>query len=293
MLKKPFMSIENIIKKNITKRGVNKINFSGELQEAANELYRGTTILIVTGFVVKDALIGETDGPIGAISLASALEQLGKETVIVTDKYSKNIMNNCCRIIGIKVPVEIYPYKTPTEFSAALLQEYKPSDVIAIERPGRARDGRCYTMSGEDISSLVPNTDILFQMSREIGISTISVGDGGNEVGMGKASFFIENYVKNGQRICANFSSDYLIVAGISNWGGHALAAALSLLSNTMLLYDNIAEKELMKGIVEAGAVDGCTKRNELTVDGLSLKENIDVLNQIRNIVKTTVNFSS
>lgn len=168
MLKKPFMSIENIIKKNTTKRGVNKINFSGELQEAANELYRGTTILIVTGFVIKDALIGETDGPIGAISLASALEQLGIETVIVTDRYSEKIMNNCCRIISIKVPVEIYPYKTPTEFSAALLQEYKPSDVIAIERPGRARDGHCYTMSGEDISSLVPNTDILFQMSREI-----------------------------------------------------------------------------------------------------------------------------
>lgn len=289
MYKKPFCDIENIIKKNSGLRGMDKIKFSDELQEAANELYSSTTVLIVTGFAIKDMLTGETDGPIGAVSLASALEQLGKKVVIVTDRFSEKIMLNCCVIKGLKSPIEIYPFENPKEFSADLLQKYKPSHVIAIERPGRAKDGHCYSMRGEDISSVVPDTDVLFQMSKDAGIVTISVGDGGNEVGMGKASFLIRSYVKNGERICASFSSDYLIVTGISNWGGHALAAALSLLSKTMLLYDVNTEKKLIKGIVEAGAVDGCTKRHELTVDGYNLTENINVFNCIRNIVKEAV----
>ena len=282
-----FIDIENIIRINLCRRGMDKINFSGELQKAAYELFESDSVLIVTGFVIKDVLVGETDGPIGTVALAGALEQLGKKVVIVTDKYSENMLNNCCRIRGVKAPVEVFPYENPEEYSINLLKKYKPSLVAAIERPGRAKDGCCYTMSGEDISSIVPNTDFLFEMSKDIGITTLAVGDGGNEIGMGKAAFYIENYVHNGSKICADFSSDYLIIAGISNWGGHALVGALSIISNTKLLHDTVTEIKLMNGLVEVGAVDGITKKNEATVDGLSIHENIDVLVSIDSIVET------
>lgn len=285
-----FIEIENIIRKNLDKRGMDKINLLGEFENAVKELYTSSTVFIVTGFVVRDSLTGETDGPIGAISLASALEKLGKKVVLVTDKYSKDMLYNCCIVKDIKAPIEVISHDNTEKFCNDLLKKYKPSHIVAIERPGRAKDGCCYSMRGEDLSDLVPNTDILFTKSKELGITTLAIGDGGNEVGMGKVSSFVINSVNKGEQICAAISTDYLIVAGVSNWGGHALSAGLSLLTNTMLLHDNKTEIFLLKNMLEVGAVDGCTKKSTLTVDGLSLDENIEILERLRNIVELELN---
>ena len=48
---------------------------------------------------------------------------------------------------------------------------------------------------------------------------------------MGKTMENVVKYVKNGECIASSVSSDYLITAGVSNWGGHALAVALYVLS--------------------------------------------------------------
>ena len=63
--------------------------------------------------------------------------------------------------------------------------------------------------------------------------------------------------------------ADYLIPAGVSNWGAFALVAALSLLSGKMLLRLPANERSVLQAIFEAGAVDGCTRRHEISVDGL------------------------
>ncbi|SHK07260.1 DUF4392 domain-containing protein [Paramaledivibacter caminithermalis] len=284
-----FKEIENIIKKNLEQRGMGKINLIGELEKGAMDLVTSSTILIVTGFVIRDTLTGETDGPIGAISLSSALKQLGKKVILVTDIYSQDIMYSCCLAKGITVPIEIIPCEEAEEFCNNLLQKYKPSHIVAIERPGRAKDGRCYSMRGEDLSDIVPNTDILFERAKELRIATLAVGDGGNEIGMGKVSDFVINSVDKGEKICAVISTDYLIVAGVSNWGGHALVAALSLLTNRMLLHDSKTEKQILESMIKVGAVDGCTKKSTLSVDGLSLEDNIEILEGLRNIVYTAL----
>lgn len=281
-----FKEIENIIRKNLGQRGMDKINLGGEMEKSAKDLLESTRVMIVTGFVIKDKLIGETDGPIGAVSLASALEQLGKRVILVTDKYSEEMLHNCCIVKGVEAPIEIVPYEEDKKFCKSLLQKYKPSHVVAIERPGRAKDGRCYSMRGEDLSDIVPDTDILFEEAKELGLTTLAVGDGGNEVGMGRVSSYVINSVKKGDKICAVTSTDYLILAGVSNWGGHALTGALSLLTNKMLLHDSKIEIEMLKSMIKAGAVDGCTKEKTLTVDGLSLNDNIGILEKIRSIVE-------
>lgn len=290
MNEKYFREIENIIRKNLDQRGMDKVNLKGEFEKAAKELLKSSTVLIVTGFVIRDTLTGETDGPIGAISLASALEKLGKQVILVTDKYSKDMLYNCCFVMGVRASIEIVSYEGAEEFCNILLHKYQPSHIIAIERPGRARDGRCYSMRGEDLSDIVPNTDILFERAKELGIITLAVGDGGNEVGMGKISSLVKNSVNKGQQICAAISSDYLIVAGVSNWGGHALSAALSIISHTMLLHDSKIETRLLEGMLEVGAVDGCTKKATLTVDGLSLEDNLEILQKLRNVVEEVLN---
>lgn len=279
--------IEKIISKNMDKRGMDKISFKGEIQKAAASLLKSKTVMIVTGFTIKEKLVGETDGPIGAVSLAGALEQLGKKVVLVTDRYSEKILYNCCSIKGIRGPVEILPFENTDEFCMELLHKYRPSHTVAIERPGKARDGRFYSMRGEDISNLVTDTDILFEGAKKLGITTVAVGDGGNEVGMGKAAYYIMNYVDKGEKICSRFCSDYLIIAGVSNWGSHALAAALSLMANNNLMHGITTEVELMEGMIKAGAVDGCTRRSELTVDGLCLRDNLEIIDGLWNIVNT------
>lgn len=55
----------------------------------------------------------------------------------------------------------------------------------------------------------------------------ISIGDGGNEVGMGSVKNLIEKHISNGAIIAANTYCDYLIIADTSNFGAHALVASI------------------------------------------------------------------
>lgn len=292
MEKKYYKQLEYIIGRNLEQRGMDGIQLEGELEASAKSLLSGGNVLIVTGFVIRDAMKGETDGPIGAISLAGALEQLGKKAILLTDQYSKDILNNCSEVKGLNCPIEIIPANYEGVFFQRLLDNYKPSHVVAIERPGRAADGCCYSMRGEDLSDIVPNTDILFEQASEQGIITIAVGDGGNEVGMGKVRPCIIDSLYNGSQICAAVSTDFLIISGVSNWGGHALAAALSIMAGAMLLHDVDMEMRLLESMQEAGAVDGFTKKRGMTVDGLSMADNLEILDLIRNTVQSAINGS-
>jgi len=58
-------------------------------------------------------------------------------------------------------------------------------------------------------------------------ITTIGIGDGGNELGMGKVHQQIKQKVPMGNTIASNISCDYLITCGVSNWGGFGVAAGL------------------------------------------------------------------
>lgn len=62
-------------------------------------------------------------------------------------------------------------------------------------------------------------------------IATIGIGDGGNEIGMGKVHQMVVDGINNGQHIATTVATDHLITSGVSNWGGSALVAALAILS--------------------------------------------------------------
>ena len=48
---------------------------------------------------------------------------------------------------------------------------------------------------------------------------------------MGKVRQRVIEHIENGPQIASNVTTDNLITAGVSNWGGSALAAALFVLS--------------------------------------------------------------
>jgi hypothetical protein len=285
--KSDYTKIEELICQDLGGRGLGKAALiPGDLLQAAEKLMVSTTVLIVTGFGMKDALIGETDGPLGALSLAGALEELGKTSVLITDQYTSPLLEASCAVKGLSSPIEVVPYEGAETFCVDLINKYRPSMIVAIERPGQARDGRFYSMRGEDLTSFIPNTDTLFEKAAELGIPTAAVGDGGNELGMGKIGSLIKSSVPKGEQICAATSADYVVVTGVSNWGGHGLAAALSLLSGKNLLHDRKMEKDLLAALVKEGAIDGCSKKREMTVDGLSLEINLAILDELHQIVE-------
>ena len=48
---------------------------------------------------------------------------------------------------------------------------------------------------------------------------------------MGKVHQQVIEHIQNGRNIASTVATDYLVTAGVSNWGGSALVAALGVLS--------------------------------------------------------------
>jgi len=69
----------------------------------------------------------------------------------------------------------------------------------------------------------------------------------------------------------------------VSNWGAYALTAALSAFYRRWLGLDDGEEGTMLSAVLNAGAVDGVTKRADLSVDGILLRDLDDVTLKIRN----------
>jgi D-glutamate cyclase len=136
---------------------------------------------------------------------------------------------------------------------------------------------RCHNMRGECIDAFTAPLHKLFERSAlRRDIHTIGIGDGGNEIGMGSVPWHELSLRLNGPhapRVPCRIATDWTILAGVSNWGGQALAASvLTLSGKTHAAQDwtSSQQLELLKHLVTEGpAVDGITHLQEPTVDGL------------------------
>jgi hypothetical protein len=275
--------IEILARRDPGSRGLASFANTYDLLAAANELLAGERVILATGFCIRAAMIGETDGPSGTLAVADALRQLGKDVVLVTDRHSSALLDAGARVYGA-------PFTTHSlslEQAAAdreildLLSSFTPTDVVAIERPGSALDGHRYSMRGEILDDLVPAADRLLEPGFARSYRTIAIGDGGNELGFGRLRDTLKERVAHGELIFCATPADYLIPAGISNWGAHALVAALSLLAGRCLLHPPARELAVLEALVAAGAVDGCTRKNEISVDGLPWPEYASAITDI------------
>jgi hypothetical protein len=139
-------------------------------------------------------------------------------------------------------------------------------------------------MRGLDITDLMSPAHRLFEWAQgRAGLTTIGIGDGGNEIGMGKIPWdVIQRNIPGGGRVACRVPTHHLIVCGISNWGAYALAAGVWRLYGRPLhplLTDPENERKILRVMVEHGPlVDGVTGRPGLSVDGLPFEEYIKVL---------------
>jgi hypothetical protein len=152
-------------------------------------------------------------------------------------------------------------------------------DEFPREVPEEQR-GRCLSMRGRDVTPVTRPAHLLFEKmpwAMVGGRTTIGIGDGGNEIGMGKLPWStIRKNVPQGGLVACRVPTDYLIVAGVSNWGAYALATGVRLLRGAAAdgdLYDVGRARELLRLMVNAGPlVDGVTGERTLTVDGLTFE---------------------
>jgi len=111
------------------------------------------------------------------------------------------------------------------------------------------------------------------------------VGDGGNEIGMGRVRARVVRDVPNGAKIASVVRTDHLVVAGTSNWGAWGVAAHLALATGRALLHTPAEEARLTRAMVRAGAVDGLTGAARASVDDLPLRLHQALLETLRGLV--------
>ena len=230
------------------------------------------TVLIGTGFPVAGTF--ETDGPVGAISLYRGLEALGAKPVLVCGDPLASAIEADYRVE--KLPVGPASQEERCAKAADVLEKHQPQLVISIERPGQAADHGYYNMRGESISAGAASFDEIMQMA---GCPTVAVGDGGNEIGMGNVGPALRSLdITPALTRCGE-----LVVADVSNWGGHGLIAMLGWLVGKDLLadFDNLA---VLQYCSEHGSVDGVTRENTLTEDSLPAEDGIEMLKQLRQL---------
>tara|TARA_R110001592_G_scaffold63761_2_gene195575 strand:+ start:998 stop:1906 length:909 start_codon:yes stop_codon:yes gene_type:complete len=228
-------------------------------------------ILIGTGFPVVNTF--ETDGPVGALILYHALEILGATPVLVCGTVMANAFQHDYRTCAISIGKKDIALAE----AKSAISHFKPQAIISIECPGIAENGCYHNMRGEDISSQAACFDFFMD---EASCPTIAIGDGGNEIGMGNVKDVLAQF----DIIPAVTKCDELIISDVSNWGVYGILAFLSLWSQHDLLNETCPET-MLKYISKLGSVDGVTRKNELTEDGLPASEGIALISRISALI--------
>ncbi|XP_061097240.1 D-glutamate cyclase, mitochondrial [Conger conger] len=240
-----IQTLEQIIGEDPGERGIRALFVQDELLKSCLSLSHASSVLITTGFPTHfmHTPPEETDGPPGALAMAAALQALGKEVAMVVDhralEMNAGIMEDAVEKGVMKTAVPLLSFQNPGQESALqfLCQDGDPKrprfdHLVAIERSGRAADGNYYNMRGVNIKHLLDPIDDLFTTASTIaGITTTGIGDGGNELGMGKVKEAVRTHMPNGGLVACDVAADFAITAGVSNWGGYAVAYSLYLLN--------------------------------------------------------------
>lgn len=291
---------------------------AGQLAAAATHLAQNARAVgIVTGFCVDSAHppAAETDGPPGALFLARVLQSLGIEVDLVSDAYGLPLLAAGCEACGLPRgrvhefpagdPADVDPWidaaltagparrwthlvsverAGPSHTRGSLLAQPRtgPAPVERFERqvPSISRDV-CHNMRGMPIDHLTAPVHRLFDAiaARQLPITTLGIGDGGNEIGMGCVPWetLCEAIGQGpGELTACRVATNYLLLAGVSNWGAYALALASAALRgrrDVVAAWTVADERRLIELLVrDAGAVDGVTGQRVATVDGLPLE---------------------
>ena len=277
-------TIKNIITDN-DKRGISMLlpHVSDTVcEDAANIILNNPNkAIILTGFYILSAGAAETDGPIGAIAIGNALKKIGYQVTYITDEFSQPPIK---KVLSADDNLEIFPMQNHEQSAITadkMISDLNPSLIISIERCGPTVDGDYLNSRGKKIEEFNSKTEYLLNNN----IPSIGIGDGGNEIGMGNLKHIIKNSTELSNPPCIT-TTDLLIPASTSNWGGYGLVAGLSKITNKNLLPSIPEDEKLIKDFVDAGGVDGITATSSYKVDSFELEVNSSILIRLHKLIQ-------
>ncbi|HUS13438.1 MAG TPA: glutamate cyclase domain-containing protein [Chloroflexia bacterium] len=238
--------------------------------------------LLTTGFYVSGH--PETDGPPGTFFLARGLAHGGATVGFVAEEETLALLRALAAALWPAhlpapqyLPFPIADSDASRAFSADLCAAWQPSLVLAVERCGRNAEGRYLNRRLGDITPYTAQVDELLDAP---GAVTIGVGDGGNEIGMGRLADVLQAELE--MATPAVTPADYLVAATVSNWGAYGLLAYLSAHAQQDLLPTNAEAAAALRMLADHGAVNGMSGRAEAIVDGFPPEVEAAVLDELR-----------
>ena len=299
-------------------RAMSGVPLVGAAADALLSVPEGGTVIATTGSVSRAWIspsIGENDGPSGAAAILRAL-WLARHPflVLVIEEALIPPMAAVLKAAGLSVvdfeaarkassdkslaTVALHPYPVTDEDGQAaalpLLERLAPDLMFSTERVGRNENGIYYNMRGRDYGMGRARVDFLFDAARGKGVPVVAVGDGGNEIGMGKVADTVKTAVPFGAPgdcpcgggIGAVSSADILVTAAVSNWGCTAIASAMALrMRDERLLHTPEAEARLLEVMTTQGLINSADGVIDPHVDGIAKSTHIAVADIARAIV--------
>lgn len=272
----------------------------------------GDTVLVLTGFLIPPTMVQETDGPLGAVSVARAVDAgLGANAVIACEPTARDICAATATAGELSVvdrraaaeskrsvAVEEFP-ADPTrarEFVNEVLDQLDPAAVVAVEKVAPNEAGVYHNMAGYDVSEPTAKVHELYDELDE-SVLTVAVGDAGNEVGMGNVAETVREDIEYGRTcqcpcgsgIASSIEVDVLVPATVSNWGGHAIAACLSVLTDRQILHAPEVERRMLHEASAAGSIDGIAGGTNGWCDGMPPASHEAIVQLLREILSASV----
>lgn len=244
----------------------------------------GDAVYIVSGFVLRPWASAETDGIISAMLLCRSLVlAYGVRPVLICQDENMPAVRGLSALLGLHLyssleemgdmPASMvaYPFtkdkSSAKESAEAIADKGLPRAFITIEAPGENDRGVYHNAIGLDVTPLEAKTDALFDIMKERGVYTLSIGDLGNEMGMGTIAEHIKKnipYAAEGECSCgcgggllARTAADDIITATTSDWGCYALSAAIAYIRGDIdVFHDAELQRRSMEVAAECGMVD-------------------------------------
>jgi len=276
---------------------------------------RSGIVFVSFGFATPPRYVQETDGVTGAVFLTRALRKLGVTTALIIDDREDlvRITKETLRSVGLEpiligrcpctaglsnasVPVITLEVANPLTKGnlSKVFSNLPPSAIIFVEKAGHNYLGVYHSMKGVDISPYHSHVEEALNIARIYDVVALSIGDGGNEVGMGVIEDTIRKVVPYGNvcrcpckgGIAASSRVDYLITSVASNIGAYALELLLLKLLDRLSYAHTINDEILcLKAAVSSGAIDGVTGTRSVMVDGLPQQVYEEILRKILRAV--------
>lgn len=248
---------------------------------------------IVSGAAVPGHMPnGENDGPFGTVVLADALVRIGHRVTVFTDPPAAGPFRALLDHGALDVAVT----------DLALNDRDQQADIartldiaVAVERLGGNVNGIIYGATGISRADFRCNVDHLFACMTSAGKPTLSIGDGGNEIGFGVVRDLLASTMPAlnkadvtpcGGGIVSAVKTDVLVVSTSSNLGAYGVCAALAIARrDATMCHTPEAEIALEHMGVGLGLTDGGTGKRIAAVDGIPVQDNAAVVTLMQALV--------